>query len=171
MQLPFEIGKTSVPFVRLREIARRSTTDRGRHIRIGVAQPIAATKTRGLVGETRGVQGVDQEAGGLVAREYATGSISAVRGRSESDHYESSFGISKARHCATPVGFAGILSPLFDGHTLPEGDQPGTATAFNDFVGDLMKRISRRSCSVHKNLGSNGGGRIISLGPTGNHYW
>jgi hypothetical protein len=71
----------------------------------------------------------EQPVAGPISREDATGAISTVRRRCETDYDEACLRVAEARQGTRPIALAGEARGRVGGCRFPPGDQPRTSAA------------------------------------------
>ncbi len=92
-------------------------------------QAVAEMNRRGLIGESRSVQGAIKPVAASIAGEDSPRAIAPMSGGSQPDYQQTRTGVAKARHWLSPVVIARKAPDLLSGDLLAPLDQPRTARA------------------------------------------
>ena len=93
---------------------------------IGKPQPVVRAPALRLRSKTGAMERAIHKVAGTVAGEHASGSIGAMRGRSQTENQQAGRWIAERRHRFTPVVPVQIRPSLVAGNLLTVGDQAGT---------------------------------------------
>jgi len=138
-EFPFEIRRAVADFFRERLIIRRRAADRRGNQSAREDKPVIGTFRVRLIREAGAMELRVQEISRAVPGEHAPGAVGAMRGGRESDDDETSIGIAKGRHGASPVGPIAIRAALGARDFLAVTHQAGTLAAFRNFAFECDK--------------------------------